>query len=331
MRCSHSPASDIVRFASSAHVAGTNSLKIRPATKSHSHWPGWKQIETLFIFGDSYSSTEFNLGRGQPNPSNPLGNPPYPGTTSSNGPNWVDLITTTWNESYVETYNFAAGGATVDSDLVEPFLPTVISMKQQIEDQYLPNYGSSSIWEPETALFGIWIGINDVGNSFAAKNETLNSAIFTVYSDLVDKLYVSGARNFLFLNVPPLERTPRTVDEGPESQTAEKTDIADFNSRLNKLVINLTSTYFDATAVRFDAHALFAQVLDDPSGIPETAGYKNVTDWCQQYMNGTPERDTLVAECGVAVNEYLWLNDLHPTYPIHNATAHQIALQLTSS
>ncbi|KAL9085800.1 MAG: hypothetical protein Q9165_007432 [Trypethelium subeluteriae] len=291
----------------------------------------WSQIDTIFVFGDSYSSTEFDLKGAQPNPANPLGNPPYPGSTSSNGPNWVDFMTTTWNESYIRTYNLAVGGATVDSNLVAPFLPFIPSMKQQIEDRYLPIYGSSTKWNASSTLFAIWIGINDVGNSFANKNPTLNPEIFKVYSNLVDQLYVSGARRFLFLNVPPLDLTPRTVAEGPDAQATEKADITDFNHRLSKLTQNLTSTYSDAHAVQFDVHKLFSKILDNPTAIAETVGYKNVTDWCKHYENGTPKWDTFHPRCGVAVNEYLWLNNLHPTYPIHNATAHSIAAQLAHS
>ncbi len=32
--------------------------------------------------------------------------------------------------------------------------------------------------------------------------------IFSIYSRLIDQLYQTGARNFLFLNVPPIERAP---------------------------------------------------------------------------------------------------------------------------
>ncbi|KAL9072669.1 MAG: hypothetical protein Q9157_005003 [Trypethelium eluteriae] len=317
---------------SSAHTAEqTSSLQNHPINSPRPRWSGWSHIETVFVFGDSYSSTEFDLKGAQPNPANPLGNPPYPGSTSSNGPNWVDFITTTWNESYIRTYNLAVGGATVDSDLVPPFLPFIPSMKQQIEDRYLPIYGSPSKWNPNTTLFAIWIGINDVGNSFANKNPTLNPEIFKVYSKLVDKLYVSGARKFLFLNVPPLELTPRTVAQGPDAQATEKADIADFNYRLDKLTQNLTSTYSDAHAMQFDAYKLFSKIQENPTAVAETMGYKNVTDWCRHYENGTPKWDTFHPRCGVAVNEYLWLNNLHPTYPIHNATAHSIAVQLARS
>jgi len=40
--------------------------------------------------------------------------------------------------------------------------------------------------------------------------------------------------------------------------------------------------------------------------------------------SGTPTWYTKDASCDYAVNEYLWLNDLHPTFPVHNATAASI-------
>lgn len=46
--------------------------------------------------------------------------------------------------------------------------------------------------------------------------------------------------------------------------------------------------------------------------------------------SGTPTLTYLDPSCGVPVNEYLWLNDLHPTYPMHNLIASQIVQQITS-
>lgn len=76
----------------------------------------------------------------QPSPDNPLGNPPYPGYTASNGPNWVDFLTTTYNATIVETVNLAYGGAVVDDRLIAQYLPTVLSLRNQVEDEFLPLY-----------------------------------------------------------------------------------------------------------------------------------------------------------------------------------------------
>lgn len=44
--------------------------------------------------------------------------------------------------------------------------------------------------------------------------------------------------------------------------------------------------------------------------------------------SGTSEPDTLVESCGVPVNQYFWLNTLHPTYPIHDVVAEQVSKAL---
>ena len=73
---------------------------------------------------------------------------------------------------------------------------------------------------------------------------------------------------------------------------------------------------------------MFNQVLSYPASYPQTTLYKNTTAYCDAYANGTPERDTLNATCGIPVNEYFWLNSLHPTYPMHDVVAKQIATLL---
>ena len=70
----------------------------------------------MIVFGDSYTSTGFSLQGAGPSAANPMGNPDYPGFTSSNGPNWIDFLTTTYNATFVKTINLAVGGATVDTD-----------------------------------------------------------------------------------------------------------------------------------------------------------------------------------------------------------------------
>lgn len=46
--------------------------------------------------------------------------------------------------------------------------------------------------------------------------------------------------------------------------------------------------------------------------------------------SGTPAQDTFNATCGIPVNEYFWLNSLHPTYPMHDALAYEVVKQLST-
>jgi hypothetical protein len=41
--------------------------------------------------------------------------------------------------------------------------------------------------------------------------------------------------------------------------------------------------------------------------------------------SGTPEWNTFIPSCGVPVDKYFWLNDLHPTHLVHKTTAKELA------
>ncbi|KAI9813585.1 MAG: hypothetical protein M1827_003654 [Pycnora praestabilis] len=294
-----------------------------------SYWSGFKSVRFMFVFGDSYSTTDFNLTGSLPGPSNPLGNPGYPGWTASNGPNWVDFLTTTYNQSFIETFDLAYGGATVDSALVKPYLPTVLSLKQQIQNEFLPTFTvgmpAAAPWTSADSLFSIFIGINDVGNTYAGNYNSINNALLKVYSELVDQLYQNGARNFVFLNVPPIDRSPGTTMWGVGASNLVAADISLLNNGIVQLANNLTNAYHDSKVFQFNTNAIFSQALDNPATFPQTAEYKNTTEYCIAYENGTPSWYTLDESCRIPVNEYFWLNTLHPTFPMHNATAAQLA------
>lgn len=315
---------------STATVSATCSASSSSPT---SYWPGWAGITHMVTFGDSYSTTGFNDTGAQPSEANPLGNPAYPGYTATNGPNWVDFLTTTYNKTFLETINLAYGGATVDSALVTPYLPTVLSLKEQVQQEYIPIYSdhpSFFDWQANDTLFATFIGINDVGNAYGEANSSLVfSLVFQEYASLMDQLYQTGARNFLFLNVPPVNRAPLTVEAGSAAQALEATDIAAYNTNLTRLAANLSSTYSDATTFVFDTNAAFTQVLDDPCSHPETCPYKNTTDYCVYYENGTPSWYTFYQNCSLPVDEYFWLNTLHPTFRMMNVTAQEIAAELS--
>ncbi|CAF9906955.1 hypothetical protein IMSHALPRED_005402 [Imshaugia aleurites] len=252
------------------------------------YWFGWKKISYL---GDSYTSTSFNISGEQPSPSSPLGNPSYPGSTSCDGPNYIDFLTTTYNESYIQAYNLGYGGATIDDSIVTSgFGATVQSFQDQVEHEFLHTYVNNTQvpWNASNSLFTVFFGVNDVTNSFApfaSHNDSVNYELVKAYESLIDenKLYAAGARNFLFMNVPPVDRSPGTLEMGSIDQSAEASFIGAFNFRLGALVYNLALRHADTTLFTFDTNFLFTNVLDDPSQFGETAGYQNTTNYCKAY------------------------------------------------
>ena len=227
-----------------------------------------------------------------PSPSNPLGNPRYPGYTSANGPNWVDFLTVKYNASLLQTYNLASGGATVDSTLVKPYRDTVLSLKQQVTDVFVPYYTGSTprapsapTWTGADTIFAVWIGINDIGNSYWRGEEAtgpLYAEIFAIYLDMVKRMRAAGARNFVLLNVPPIDSSPLTAEQGTDSQKLESKTILAFNRGIASLAKELRGAG-DANVWVLDTHWWFWKVLDDPTTYEATKGYHNVTGYCGAY------------------------------------------------
>lgn len=219
-----------------------------------------------------------------------MGNPVYPGYTSSNGPNWIDYLTVQYNASLLQTYNMAYGGATVDAALVAPYQPSVLSLSDQVEKLFFPAYGSkkatsqSPAWTSSDSLFSIFIGINDVGNSYyVSDTATLNKKILDVYAGLVNMLYNAGARNFLFINVPPVDRSPLTISQGASAAASEKADLAAFNAGIASLASKLKSSFKDVNVFLTDASKIFSTVLDNPKSYAQTSAVKNTTAYCMAY------------------------------------------------
>ncbi|KAK0466549.1 SGNH hydrolase-type esterase domain-containing protein [Armillaria novae-zelandiae] len=259
-----------------------------------------------FSFGDSYTQTGFTTTGTRPAVGNPLGNPPYPGWTSSGGQNWVDYATAVDNTSLVLTYNLAYGGATISADLVAPFDPTVLSLTDQV-NQFLDNYASkpsTTPWTSVDTLFSVWIGINDIGNSYylGGDRDAFSDTLLDAYFALIQQLYNVGARNFLFLNVPPIDRSPLMLAQSDWSQTTEKSVIEGFNTKLTARAASLKANHSGVTTWIWDSNAAFTTILDSPT----TYGFDDAT--------------TFGDSPGL-----FWINNLHPTSPAHEYFGKDVA------
>jgi len=118
---------------------------------------------------------------------------------------WAGHITTEHNTSLTLTYNFAISGSTVDNTIIAGFAPNIPSVTDQMATWMtnLKDHPDYAPWNSENALFLVWVGINDVGNSFSQTGiqTTLVRDLDRLFEH-VNALWNSGARNFAFLNVP---------------------------------------------------------------------------------------------------------------------------------
>jgi len=167
------------------HAEEEKSILSAPAVKERPLWAGWQNLESLFVFGDSWTSMDFKLEGEQPSLANPIGNPAFPGDVSSVGPNWAGFLTATYNASSVFTYNLGTGAATVARDVVPPVFPMTYTFEEQVRDKFVKVYAAqvkqstdvedepgrkalasrdveTGLWDPRTTLFAIWVGVVDI-------------------------------------------------------------------------------------------------------------------------------------------------------------------------
>ncbi|KAF2859287.1 carbohydrate esterase family 16 protein [Piedraia hortae CBS 480.64] len=285
----------------------------------------------MFILGDSYSSTGYDIAGPLPSDDNPLGNPPYPGLTAVNGPTWTSYFVVNYNASVIKAIDVASGGAVVDGDIIPPFSPTILSLRNQTEDYFIPHFTGSHRkmdWDPNTTLFAIWIGINDViGTLHHPSGAKVLMNALAAYAGVVGELYTAGARNFLFFTVPPVDKSPLAeYYAGSESKINSLKHYA--NDGILSLARHLVALHSDAWIHIFDVHALWEKVFQDPCTFPETCKLKIFDGFCPLYEKGTSSPDEWKDGCKAPVDEFLWLDWLHPTTGIMNATARMLSEEL---
>jgi phospholipase/lecithinase/hemolysin len=213
--------------------------------------------------------------------------------------------------------------------LIPPYVPTVLSIVNQVGqfNRYLKTKPVGAEWKSSDSLFVVWIGINDVGNSFSWTNVSFPAFFDTVLDRLqtqVHSLYGNGARSFLLLTVPPTDRAPLWLQQGAKISRLVKVRNAQFNSLLKRMAARFEDSHASSSVRVFDTQPLFNALLDNADAF----NFFNSTGWCAAYENGTPSRTTQTLPCA-PVSSYFWLNSLHPLYVVHNMLAHAISTFLS--
>jgi len=262
-------------------------------------WLGFSGLDYLIIFGDSYSAVGYDH-RYHPSASQPLGIP-FPGATYNEPdlPNWVGYLITKYcppprfdpseevqcshyTESPLLVYNYAKGGA------------TILGVRSQIGSFSNPSSVKERLvpWKATDTLFTTWVGIND-----CAYNPDPNKAVQDLLS-AQDELFKAGARNFLFIDVPPIHRSPAVPKQ---KELMLSTRFIDWNSALRAGIQQFCHTHPEASVFLFSSYRLFESILD----MPELYGFNN-----EHVRNN-----------GGGV----WMDSLHPTSKVHDHIASNLA------
>jgi hypothetical protein len=81
---------------------------------------------------------------------------------------------------------------------------------------------------PDNTVYSIWIGTNDLGAGTFLTDSTVPGTTLTNYTECVfqafDAMYAAGGRNFVLMNVGPLQLTPgyAILGTGPNGYWPDK-------------------------------------------------------------------------------------------------------------
>ncbi|KAI8954820.1 carbohydrate esterase family 16 protein [Xylaria longipes] len=261
----------------------------------------------MVVFGDSYSTTNSWIGSTAPSTSNVIGNPAFPGQTTSGGLNWVGQAIAKHNTSLVFAFNLAVTGATTDKEIVDTYAQ--YNFDDQVETLFSTYLiGSSAPWESaDDVLAAVWVGINDVGESFWDNISAPVATILDRYFGLLDTLYADGLRNYVLFTVPPFDRAPAIINEPVDMVASLQSDIKTYNAELASRLATFKSKHSDVTAQLFDTAPTFTPVLDNPSayGAPDATcvnGDGKSCLWADTYHPGLVIHELLAEALVKAVN-----------------------------
>lgn len=255
----------------------------------------------LYFFSDSWSATNDGL---------------YWRSRWSNGPMWLETLSTNWGLTYLVSNNYAKGGATT-SDVISSQAPRFI--------------GASNA---ATSLFVVWVGGNDVYDYLVA-NGTLNSRALTNgagwsnlfvrmsrnLSNSIVQLHRKGARTVMIPDVDEVHRWP-LFPELSEAQAAQVSEwVAAFNSLLKATVTALNASVPDLRVLPLDFHDRWNEFLDQAVSLGFTR-----TDVGALQDPGL--KDKTYSGPG---RDYVFWDGVHPTTRVHSLWADWFAEVATGS
>ncbi|KAG2119184.1 hypothetical protein DEU56DRAFT_747478 [Suillus clintonianus] len=154
----------------------------------------------------------------------------------------------------VEVHNFSMPGATAKYHLASQLAWFFSRFSKKGQDE-----SETVSLDPEETTYVLFLGINDCGTTDADDLEPIVDVIF----DTVHQLYIRArARNFVIINVPPIDRSPAGLSFSAELEDRIET----WNDLLQKETADFASGGTQATqsVFLFSSNAVLTDVLDSP-------------------------------------------------------------------
>ncbi|KAI8143465.1 SGNH hydrolase-type esterase domain-containing protein [Fennellomyces sp. T-0311] len=259
------------------------------------------KIRTVYSFGDSYTTQNLDLV-----------SLTYAcaACTSAGGPNWVEYLVDLHPMQY---WNLAYNSAPIWNALVGQSTSSVPDVTTQITSMFPQHFGNFPR-DPSTTLYTIWVGINDIDlTADWPDTDQLDDKLMQQYRALVEYLVTQhGARHFVLISVPPIDRSPMWQRQGPDVVDRIQRRVHEYNMKLASVVQHLGNAT-PGNFYLFDAWYTFTHILDNP----QQYGITHISDYCADWSYPTQNN------CA-PIEQYFWYNDLHPTYKIHQYVAEAV-------
>ncbi|TFK88878.1 carbohydrate esterase family 16 protein, partial [Polyporus arcularius HHB13444] len=277
------------------------------------------QIKNLVTFGDSYTDVDGH---------------------ADGGIMWPVFAAKDGN---FNLFPFAKSGATCSNNLTARPFPSVF--ESQLPTFFAEKANGSLKLKPEETIYTLWIGTNDVGvGALLTGSQTPGVTIVDTVAcavNWVKVLYASGARNFIFQNMIPLQTTPLySADSYPSRYwTAQRnttewsvfmTELTTSGNEIAKLMLQaLAPTLHGAHIGLFDSHSLFADMFARPQLYLNGTAPLNVTGAvhaCVFELNeSTSDPGVCTDATGTDQDSFLWFDELHPSVQAERVVAKAIS------
>jgi phospholipase/lecithinase/hemolysin len=256
------------------------------------------QPSDFVLFGDSLSDqgNSYNVW-------NTPDSPPYWQGRFSDGKVWSEHvgsglgIITNEGRGSSSGNNRAFGGADSGDGMKALVIP---NSGKQIDD-YTDNNNFNG-----DEIVSLWVGGNDYLNS----GETDTGRVISNIESELQRLIADGADVLLVPELPPLERTPRSMEDDSSAERSALRDRVIEHNRLLDEMLNRTESTYGVTTVRLSIHSMYETIWFNPS----LFDIVNVT-------GPACDHDGLLCSDGdpIAPNkhQYLFFDKIHPTARIH--------------
>jgi len=244
----------------------------------------YSKITDLVVFGDSYSTTTTNYE-----------DMTYTGKNESGGKDWP-LILISLHDMYL--WNFAMGGAYMSDkfDKKKNKHPCPLDTQYDLFKSKMSKGKEFGNWEGESTIFAFWFGINDILKTFWPRNETINESLSHLIN-VMNGSYEEGARNYLFFNIPPFDKSPQVIKGGYR-------DIPIFIEEFNEGIQSKVNEFGKAHP---EANVILYNTYDELYYIYVNHEKFNITDVEQEYVSH-PNEDP---------EKFYWNNSNHPGENVH--------------